>query len=194
MRLLLIILLVVMSSVFFLLPFIPMSRDLERVELVEGKDFVILKGEKGSLKLEVDEMVLAKTYSSSNPYDFFSELIDPSFIGFVILGDVSMETATYIGIIILSALLGFFEGWNFVAWETLIADSCPPQMAGFTFQYGMTGTHFSAFLVASISGYLLDYSHQLAILAALAITSIGFLAVKFAHPFETSKIRVYGGE
>jgi len=97
------------------------------------------------------------------------------------------------GIVLLSGLLGFFEGWNFVAWETLIADVCPPQLTSFVFQYGMTGTHFSAFLVAFISGYFLEnYNINLAITVTLIIVSIGYIPVLFFRPFQTSKIFLLG--
>lgn len=103
------------------------------------------------------------------------------------------KNQVYGGIIFLSALLGFFEGWNFVAWEALIADYCPPQLTSFVFQYGMTGTHFSAFLVAFVAGYILDiYGVKMAVLVTLFIVMIGYIPAAFFKPFRTSKIVISG--
>ncbi len=114
-------------------------------------------------------------------------LVGPTTIGKLI---ASSNPELY-GVVILSSLLGFFEGWNFVAWEALIADYCPPQMSGFVFQYGMTGTHFSAFLVAVVVGPLLDiYGGFVAISVSALIVAIGYVPVMFMVPFRTSKVTI----
>ncbi len=116
-------------------------------------------------------------------------LIEPSIIG----RTVYPQSPELGGVIVLSVLLGFFEGWNFVAWETLIADACPPQLTSFVFQYGMTGTHFSAFLVAAIAGYMLDiYGVNVALLVTMMIVAVGYIPVFFFRPFRTSKIVISG--
>lgn len=98
------------------------------------------------------------------------------------------------GVVFLSMILGFFEGWNFVAWETLIADMCPPQLTSFVFQYGMTGTHFSAFLIIFVAGYLLEiYGIIVALSVTIMIIAVGYVPVLFFRPFRTSKI-IIGGE
>ncbi|MEX0567597.1 MAG: MFS transporter, partial [Candidatus Njordarchaeota archaeon] len=98
------------------------------------------------------------------------------------------------GIVLLSVILGFFEGWNFVAWETLIADLCPPQLTSFVFQYGMTGTHFSAFLVAFVAGYIIEsYGIIATLIIVISIIAVGYIPVLFFRPFRTSKI-ILGGE
>ncbi len=98
------------------------------------------------------------------------------------------------GIVFLSVILGFFEGWNFVAWETLIADLCPPQLTSFVFQYGMTGTHFSAFLVAFVAGYIIEsYGIIATLIIVISIIAVGYIPVLFFRPFRTSKI-ILGGE
>ncbi len=114
-------------------------------------------------------------------------LVGPTTIGKLI---ASSNPELY-GVVILSSLLGFFEGWNFVAWEALIADYCLPQMSGFVFQYGMTGTHFSAFLVAVVVGPLLDiYGGLVAISVSALIVAIGYIPAMFMVPFRTSKVTI----
>jgi len=78
MRMWLIVMLVVMSAVFFLLPFVPMNRDLVRAEIIKGGDYVVLRASEGMLKLHMGREVMNAHYSSSNVYDFFSGLIDPA--------------------------------------------------------------------------------------------------------------------
>jgi hypothetical protein len=75
-RLLLILLLGLGASVL-MVPFLPSPGDLVRADVQTSGDRVLLAGDGGQLELPlpVDDV-----YSSSDPYDFFPELVDPASI------------------------------------------------------------------------------------------------------------------
>ena len=93
------------------------------------------------------------------------------------------------GTVVLSLLLGIFEGWNFAMWETILADVVPPEFPAFMFQYFMCGVHGSALILGILVGLLLDagFSIQFILTVAAVLVLIGVLPLFKLRPLTTSK-------
>ena len=61
------------------LPMIPPSSGTELVEILQQGSTVVLVGESGTIAFELtDDEIAGASYSSDNPFDFFSLVADPS--------------------------------------------------------------------------------------------------------------------
>ncbi len=72
---LLLFILVALASASFLIPFSVFGNDLVQVDLYKQNEILILSHKEGELRFNFPDDIV---YSSSNPYDFFPELIDGS--------------------------------------------------------------------------------------------------------------------
>lgn|GEM_PF-4621311 len=74
---LLLLVLVGLAASVFMLPFVPTNGDLIKADIYTSTDSVVLSSDQGQLKFDI---TIDKVYSSSDPYDFFPQLIDSSSI------------------------------------------------------------------------------------------------------------------
>ena len=114
-------------------------------------------------------------------------ILPPETIGtlFNIIGNPKVS-----GLVFLSFILGLFEGWNFVMWETILADTVPPEMTAFMFQYFMSGVHASALIVGLVVGLMLDagFSATIILTVIALMCLIGGGSVLLVKPLKTSKV------
>lgn len=88
----------------------------------------------------------------------------------------------------LSFALGFFEGFNFTTWETVLGDLCPPEFPSFLFQYFMSMLHVSAYMTAVFVGWGVSaLGPRLTVLLSALYISIGFIPAYFVRPLATGK-------
>lgn len=67
-----------MAILAIFVPFIPPSSNTEIVKIYEQGTNVLLVGKSGYLEFPLSSFELVSIYDSENPFDFFSNLVDPS--------------------------------------------------------------------------------------------------------------------
>ncbi|MDK2464936.1 MAG: MFS transporter [Candidatus Korarchaeota archaeon] len=88
----------------------------------------------------------------------------------------------------LSFALGFFEGFNFTTWATVLGDLCPPEFPSFLFQYFMSMLHVSAYLTAVFVGWGIEaLGPRMTVLLSALYISMGFIPAYFVRPLATGK-------
>lgn len=91
-------------------------------------------------------------------------------------------------LLVLAFMLGFFNGFNFISWEGVLADTIPPEFPAFMWQYFMGWLHVSAFISGiAISGLLKSHGVSFTVLCMATICLVGFIPAKLIRTLKTSK-------
>lgn len=88
---------------------------------------------------------------------------------------------------VFSFLLGFFGAFNFVSWEAILADTVPPELTGFMWQYFMSWIHVAAFMSGIFISYMLGLGYQFAMLGIALLCLLGFVPAKLIRAIKASK-------
>lgn len=90
-------------------------------------------------------------------------------------------------LVLASIILGFFSGFCFVAWETVLADTVPPNFPAFLWQYYMGWLHLMAFVFGPIMIIFMQVGIVYGLLFIMLAILIGFVPAKLLRTVKTSK-------
>ncbi|NIQ05987.1 MAG: MFS transporter [Candidatus Korarchaeota archaeon] len=91
-------------------------------------------------------------------------------------------------LIFASIILGFFSGFNFTAWATVLADTTPHNFPAFMWQYYMGWLHLMAFIFGPIVVLIsTTFSISAGLIFMAVVVLIGFFPSSLLSPIETSK-------
>ncbi len=90
-------------------------------------------------------------------------------------------------LLVISAVLGFFSAFNFIAWSAVLADTVPHHFTAFMWQYDMGMLHVAAFMSGIFITYVLGAGFQAAILGMSLLILTGFIPAKIIRSIRISK-------